>query len=147
MAVSLVRDKVKQHTMIFQNLKRYGLIALLAGSVCLASGCVFLVIGGVGALGGYAISPDTIEGTVEGRNSQDAWTAAVDVISIMGIIDEKNEVAGTLIARVQGAHITITIVEPINDTVKIRVKARKGMMPKIKLAQDIYGKIVSKINP
>lgn len=120
---------------------------LLAGLLLSTSGCFYLVIGGVGALGGYAISPDTVEGTVGGDTAQDVWQAAVDVISIMGIIEEKNEISGVLIAKVQGVYVTVTVAEPLADSVKLRVKARKGMMPKIKLAQDIYTKIVQKARP
>ncbi len=111
------------------------------------SGCFYLVIGGVGALGGYAISPDTVEGMVGGYSTQDVWQAAVDTVSIMGLIEEKNEIAGVVVAKVSGAHITVTVAEPVVDTVKLRVKARRGMMPKIKLAQDIYTKIVQKAHP
>ena len=95
---------------------------LLAGFVLTASGCFYLVIGGVGALGGYAISPDTVEGVVNKETTQDLWQAAVEVISIMGIIQEQNEVSGVLIAQVQGAYITITVTESPADSVKLRVK-------------------------
>ncbi|MCB9756967.1 MAG: hypothetical protein H6753_00925 [Candidatus Omnitrophica bacterium] len=111
------------------------------------SGCFYLVIGGVGALGGYAISPDTVEGMVSGYTMQDIWQAAVDTVSIMGLIEEKNEIAGVVVAKVSGAHITVTVAEPVADTVKLRVKARRGMMPRIKLAQDIYTKIVQRSHP
>lgn len=111
------------------------------------SGCFYLVIGGVGALGGYAISPDTVEGMVGGYTTQDVWQAAVDTVSVMGLIEEKNEIAGVVVAKVSGSHITVTVAEPVVDTVKLRVKARRGMMPKIKLAQDIYTKIVQKAHP
>ncbi len=121
--------------------------AVLVSLMLTASGCFYLVVGGVGALGGYAISPDTVEGNVEGRNSQDMWQAAVQVISIMGIIQEKNEISGVVIAKIQGTQVTVSVSEPITDTVKLRVKARKGMMPKIKLAQDIYTKIVQAAHP
>ena len=110
-------------------------------------GCWYLVIGSVGALGGYAISPDTVEGTLTGREVQDFWGPAVDVISIMGIIEEQDQAAGVLIAKIQGTRVTITLTSPVGDTVKLRVKARKGMVPRIKLAQDIYAKIVQKANP
>ncbi len=120
---------------------------ILAALVLSASGCFYLVIGGVGALGGYAISPDTVEGMVNGDSLEDLWQAAVDTISIMGVIEEKNEISGVLIAKVQGVHITVVLVEPVADSVKLRVKARRGMMPKIKVAQDIYTKIVQKARP
>ena len=120
---------------------------ILAALMLSAGGCVYLVIGGVGAVGGYAISPDTVEGNVGGNTFADVWQAAVETISIMGVIEEKNDISGVLIARVQNAHVTVTVSEAIVDNVKLRVKARRGMMPKIKLAQDIYTKIVQKSQP
>ncbi len=120
---------------------------ILAAGLLSATGCFYLVIGGVGALGGYAISPDTVEGMVGGGSTQDVWQAAVDVISIMGIIEEQNEISGVLIAKVQGAHITVTVSQALAENVKLRVKARKGMMPKVKFAQDIYTKIVQRVRP
>lgn len=133
--------------------KRTGLLGgisfliFLAALLLMSSGCIFLVAGGVGALGGYAISPDTVEGTTQGSTSQDMWQAAVDTVSVMGVIEEKNEISGVLIARVQGTHVTVTISEAVKEQVQLRIKARKGMMPKIKLAQDIYTKIVQKAHP
>ena len=124
------------------SLKNNVFAAVLVSLMLTTSGCFYLVIGGVGALGGYAISPDTVEGNVEGRSTADIWDAALQTVSVMGVIEEKNEVSGVLIAKVQGTQVTISISEPITETVKLRVKARKGMMPKVKLAQDIYTKIV-----
>ena len=37
-------------------------ISLLV-TVCTMNGCVYLMIGSIGALGGYAISADTVQGT------------------------------------------------------------------------------------
>lgn len=119
---------------------------LLAFLLLAQGGCVYLVVGGAAALGGYAISPDTIEGVIENKNAEDMYAASVDIVSIMGLIEEKNEIAGVLIAKVQGAHVTITIEEPASESVKLRIKARRGMMPKIKLAQDLYAKILAKVN-
>lgn len=124
------------------SLKNNVFAAVLVSLMLTTSGCFYLVIGGVGALGGYAISPDTVEGNVEGRSTADIWDAALQTVSVMGVIEEKNDVSGVLIAKVQGTQVTISISEPITETVKLRVKARKGMMPKVKLAQDIYTKIV-----
>lgn len=129
------------------SLRNNALAVALVSLMLTFSGCFYLVIGGVGALGGYAISPDTVEGNVGGRNTQEMWQAAVQTVSVMGIIEEKNEISGVVIAKVEGTQVTISISEPITDTVKLRVKARKGMMPKVKLAQDIYTKIVQAAHP
>ncbi|MCB9772279.1 MAG: hypothetical protein H6754_06990 [Candidatus Omnitrophica bacterium] len=120
---------------------------ILAALMLTTSGCIYLAIGGVGVVGGYAISPDTVEGNVGGNTFADVWAAAVETVSIMGVIEEKNDISGVLIAKVQNAHVTVTISEAIADNVKLRVKARRGMMPKIKLAQDIYTKIVQRSHP
>ena len=45
---------------------------LLVGSLMVLltlplTGCVYVVIGSLGALGGYVVSPDTVEGLVEGQ--------------------------------------------------------------------------------
>jgi len=129
------------------NVKKLFFPGLLVACLLFQGGCFYLVLGGVGVLGGYAISPDTVEGTLNGKNIQDVWAASIDVIGTMGIIEEQNEIAGVMIAKVQGAHVTLTLTEPVTDTVQLRIKARKGMMPKIKVAQDIYGKIIQKTNP
>lgn len=120
---------------------------LLTGMLMLfSSGCIYLVVGSVGALGGYVVSPDTVEGVLDNKAQGDVWQAAVDIIGVMGIIEESNEPGGIILAKIQGTKVTITIMEISPDTVKLSVKARKAFLPKIRLSQDIYSKIVQKVN-
>jgi len=105
------------------------------------SGCMYLVVGSVGALGGYVVSPDTVEGTLTNKNFDEVWRAAVDVVSLMGIIQEQEKFSGIMIANVQGAKVTIRISSAGQDTTNLSVKARKSFLPKIKIAQDIYIKM------
>ena len=105
------------------------------------TGCVWLVVGGVGALGGYIISPDTIEG-VSRMPQGELWDASGKVLSIMGTIEEKNRDAGEIKALIQGAKITVTLTPLNKSTTTVRVKARKAFLPKIALAQDVYIKIL-----
>lgn len=121
---------------------------LLAGCFALMlvtslSGCVYVVIGTLGALGGYVVSPDTVEGIVENKTYEEAWEAAVEIISVMGLIEEQNEGGGVLFARVRGAKATVTVYRVSEGSVRVTVKARKTFLPKIRLAQDIYVKIVN----
>ena len=112
---------------------------------CSLSGCVYLVVGTVGALGGYVVSPDTVEGMT--ANDKDAlWDGAVDIVSIMGIIEEQQKSSGIIIAKVNGAKVTITITPLSKSTVKLSVKARKSLLPKISVAQDVFVKIMSHAN-
>ena len=119
---------------------------LIVGLSCSFSGCVYLIIGGVGAVGGYVASPDTFEGLLMDKEQGDVWEAASDVISIMGIITERSEPGGIIVAKVQNAKVTVTIFQMSKSTVRLTVKARKTFLPKIKLAQEVYVKVVNELN-
>ena len=128
---------------IIPQIKRLFFTLFLLASLTL-NGCVWLVVGGVGALGGYVVSPDTVEG-VTGNSSEELYESAVKVVSIMGQIQAKSKVAGEISAMIAGADVKVTIV-PINtQTARIRVKARKLFLPKIQTAQDVYLKIIEQL--
>jgi len=105
------------------------------------NGCIYLVVGSVGAVGGYIVSPDTVEGIVAGHSSEEVWDAAREVSSIMGIILERNEAGGIVVAKIAGSRVTITIVGMSSSAVKLSVKARRAFFPSIKTAQEVYIKI------
>ena len=108
------------------------------------SGCVYLIIGGIGALGGYVVSPDTVEGTTD-RDMDSVWEAAHDVIGIMGTIEEEHKEGGIIIGLVSNARVTLTLTNPTTSLVKVTVKARKAFIPKISVAQDVYVKVMSQL--
>ena len=108
-------------------------------------GCVYLAIGGVGALGGYIVSPDTVEGLAESGTAQ-VFDTAVEIVSIMGLVESKNEAGGVIKARINGASVTVVIMEMSSSSAKLSVKVRKHYLPKISLAQDVFVKIMSRVN-
>jgi len=109
------------------------------------SGCVYLIIGGLGAVGGYVVSPDTVEGVAE-YDSQDVWDVSRKLVSIMGIVEEEFVEGGVLRASVHNVQVTITII-PLNEhNTKLRVKARKSFVPKITIAQDVFVKIITNLD-
>ncbi len=110
-----------------------------------ASGCVYLVIGSFGALGGYVVSPDTVEG-ITSNDKESLWDASINVVSIMGLIEEKQSSAGIIIAKINGAKVTITIMPLNQSNVRLTVKARKAFLPKISIAQDVFVKVMSQVN-
>ena len=109
------------------------------------TGCVYLVVGGIGALGGYVVSPDTVEGVTD-HELMTVWDGSVEIMSILGNIYESYESSGLIRAKVSGADVTITLSRLSDSTIKISVKARKWMMPRINLAQDIFVKIMTYVN-
>ena len=119
--------------------------ALALAMVMSTTGCAALFLAaGAGAVGGYAVSRDTFEG-VTAKSQEEIWDAAKRVMSIMGSVEEDNRHSGQMIARVSGATVTLTLV-PVNlTTTKIRIKARKGIFPRIGTAQEVYTKIINQL--
>jgi hypothetical protein len=123
-------------------IKTFGFLIALMMSL---SGCVYMIVGGIGALGGYIISPDTVEG-ITGHEQSDVWDAAHEVMSVMGTISDSKEAGGILIANASGVKVTITMVSINSSSTKITIKARRGIFPKIGLAQEVYSKIITHLN-
>jgi len=109
------------------------------------SGCIYLVVGGIGAVGGYIVSPDTVEGLTS-NDTAVVWDTAIETMSVMGLIEESEEASGMILASIHGAKITITVIALSESTTKMSVKARKSFLPRISLAQDVFVKIMSRLN-
>ena len=132
--------------MTFPKISRNALVAVLLIPLLFSfSGCIYLVVGGIGAVGGYIVSPDTVEGITQ-NDTAEVWDVAIEVLSIIGLIEEENEPGGMILASASGAKITVTIVSLSETTAKVTVKARKAYLPRISLAQDIFVKIMSRVN-
>ncbi len=122
------------------------LIGIMAWMMAIPlGGCVYVVVGGVGALGGYVASPDTVVGAIESKDPGQVWRASYEVLSFMGMIEEENQPEGILIAKLQNTKVTVAIAPAGYSGSKISVKARRGMFPKIRIAQDAYMKIVNRL--
>jgi hypothetical protein len=117
------------------------IIGLLALSL---SSCVYLIVGGVGALGGYIVSPDTVEG-ITNNDLNSVWASVISVTGIMGIVEEQSKEAGILIGRINGCKVTITLTTINQKNVKVSVKARKAFFPKINVAQDVFVKVMTNV--
>ena len=125
-----------------QGLKNFFLSALLLANLFFPSGCVYFIVGGVGAVGGYIVSPDTVEGIAQ-HDAASVLSSAVEIVSVMGVIEEKNDEGGFIIAKINGSRVTI-IVTALNDSMaKLSIKARRAFFPKISVAQDIFVKIMN----
>ena len=129
--------------MNFPVIRQRFLSAVLSFLLVTTSGCVYFIVGGVGAIGGYIVSPDTVEGIISDKGYETVWDASTQVVSIMGVITERSDDAGMLLSKIQGCKVTVTVSSMSSKTIKLSVKARKAFLPRIKTAQDVYIKIVS----
>lgn len=119
--------------------------AFLAAVLCLSSaGCAvpILLAVGAGAVGGYAVSRDTFEG-VTAKTQDEIWDAAVRVCGIMGMVEYSDKRGGLVNATINGAKVTVNVIQVSLTTTKLRIKARKGIFPAISTAQEVYGKIMN----
>lgn len=117
---------------------------LLFFNIIFSSGCVYLIIGGLGAVGGYVVSPDTVEGVL-GYGDNEIWDSAIEVIGLMGSMEERSDQTGSLIARINGSRVTINIISFSQNSTMLRVKARRSFFPRISVAQDVFIKIVKSL--
>ncbi|MBL8014526.1 MAG: hypothetical protein JNN05_11840 [Candidatus Omnitrophica bacterium] len=124
---------------------RVNMLAVLTSAVILTSaGCGIVVIAGLGALGGYAISPDTVEGIL-GYSEAELFRSASDTLSIMGMVTEQSKGTGHVAATIAGVRVTVDVLPTSKSTTKLRVKARRWAFPKMSVAQEVYVKIVRKL--
>ncbi|MBF0570572.1 MAG: hypothetical protein HQL12_01750 [Candidatus Omnitrophica bacterium] len=118
---------------------------LLAAIFCTClNGCVFLVVGGVAAVGGYAVSPDTFEG-VSSKGQEELLASAHKVISIMGTITDERPKDGEIVGKINGVHVTVEVIQLNLTTSKLRVKAREAIFPRVAVAQQVYTKIMNQL--
>ena len=108
------------------------------------SGCVYLVVGGIGALGGYVVSPDTVEGIAK-TDADTAWETALDVVATMGIVTESSRDAGIILVDVEKVKVRVTIEELTGSQTMLIIKARKYNFPRIRTAQHVFVKIMSEL--
>ena len=105
------------------------------------SGCVYLGVGAIGAVGGYIVSPDTVEGVFDAEYKI-IWQAVQEEAGKRGTIISEDQTGGRIVADADGTEVIIQIVPAeARGSWKISVKARRNMFPKVRLAQTIYTRI------
>lgn len=119
--------------------KIYSIIVLIG--LVFTVGCVPLVLVGGGAVVGYSLSGDAATGNVT-ASYRSIWDRAVEVLnSYDGSVSFSNESKGIIKARISDYSITVKIDTITSETQKLRVSARKYLMPKPQFAQKIFVKI------
>lgn len=119
-------------------------VCFLAIFSLLICGCAPILIGaavGAGAVGGYAVSKDTIQTDLD-RPYEAIWNAALTVSKAYGNMKYENSSTGYIELEQGPTHIQIRLSRMTRATTRIRVKVRKYHLPNMALAQEIFAKIV-----
>mgnify|MGYP001610969230 FL=1 len=121
---------------------RLGSLGVALACVC---GCAPLLLG-AGAAGGYAISRDSIKNTFEVSETH-LYQVSREVIGDVGFVTTEDARRGLIQATVEGATVTISVTPASDHRTELKVKARNKLpMPKIRVAQDVYNRIVNRLN-
>jgi len=110
------------------------------------SGCLPAIIvgGAVGAVGGYAISRDTIQGETD-RPYDLLWSSASTIAKVRGKIKSEDAVKGRIELEAESSRVYIRLDRLTQSTTRVGVSARKYHLPNMALAQDIFVKIMEGI--
>lgn len=104
-------------------------------------GCWFIVGGAVGALGGYAISKDTVQGETD-KPYDNLWDAALTISKIRGAIKQEDISRGYIELEADSSRVWIRVIRLTRSVNRLRVSSRKFHLPNLSLAQDIFTKIM-----
>ena len=122
----------------------FNLAVLFVVGCFLFSSCAPLIIGGaLGAAGGYVISKDTIQGVIE-RSYDSAWEASINVLKEMGAADFEYSPGGKFRAYVKDAKVNVKVTQMSEKSVRLTISARKGLLPRLKLAEEVFVKVVER---
>ena len=113
--------------------------------VLLLQGCAIpLILMGAGVVGGIAISEDTVQSEIEAGYKK-VWAVTLDEIERMGKVKMKDEQGGRVEAKVKGSEVVATIEPATDKVVRLKVKARKRLLPNVKLAHEIVGRVLKRL--
>ncbi len=126
------------------NVKKFGIFSLLLVSLLSLSGCIFVIAGSLGAVGGYAITRDTIQGEYDAKYS-DAWSSTLNVCNMFGTLSTKDQSKGTVEALIDKAKVKVEITQLTPEAIRVKVKARKGIFPRLGTAEKVFVKIVQQL--
>ena len=120
---------------------RIGWAGMFLVSTLVFSGCAALLIG-AGAVGGYAVGRDSVVANLE-KSKEAVYRKSLEVANKAGQVTLEDAKRGLIeLTTPEAVKVRITLKQLTSRTVELRVKARKNMLPKVDVAQDLYGKIM-----
>ncbi len=115
-----------------------GLLVLI-----ISTGCLVVAAGAV-AGGGYAAAKYQVSGDVRGSYGH-VWATAASVLRSRGEGVSLNGKKGSMKGTVDGSDILILVKKKSPDRTTVRIRARKGVRPNEKLAQQIFARIRERV--
>ncbi|MBD3245546.1 MAG: hypothetical protein GF333_00860 [Candidatus Omnitrophica bacterium] len=116
-------------------------ISALAIGACVVCGCVPVLVG-AGILTGYALGNDSASGNIK-TEYRALWDEALFTLQDMEAeIVNRNESKGVLKARILEYDVTVAINTITPEMQRLKVSARKLLLPKPQFAQKVFFNII-----
>lgn len=104
------------------------------------NGCAVLLVG-AGAAGGYSVSRDSVIAHYD-LSKDHIFRRSLYVAREHGQVGLEDPKHGLIeLLTPEGVKVRISVKQLTPKTVELRVKARKNMLPKVDVAQEIFNKI------
>ncbi|MCM8830886.1 MAG: DUF3568 domain-containing protein [Candidatus Omnitrophica bacterium] len=111
----------------------------------LTSGCVPILVGTAGLATGYTLSNDAAIGNIK-SDYHTLWKVCNEVLEDLDAdINETKESAGLIKAVISEHAVKIKIDTILSDTQRLKISARKNLLPKPQFAQKIFLQIVERL--
>jgi len=119
------------------------IISLVFSGGILLSGCAAIIIGSaVGAIGGYALSRDTVAGETD-QDYEALWDASLEAANFMGIVKKQDRMKGSLQFNIGNVNVVVVSLEKLTaKTTRVKVAARKNHFPDLKTAEKVFIRIM-----
>ena len=75
------------------------------------------------------------------------WRAALEELRSQGSLKRENANRRRLDARIQQADVVVTLKQLTSSTVRVVVRARKNLLPKVEVAQAVSVAILRRVGP
>lgn len=116
----------------------------IVSSALMTSMCLYLGAGGLGAFGGYAMSPDSV--AAGAAVSEDAlWDAAARELKARGAAVSLERDTGEIRRLDPDGEIVFRIEEPAGGRLRFRVEARRGWLPMGRRAARVRDGILKRL--
>ncbi len=100
------------------------------------SGCAPVLLASAGIAAGYAVSRDSVTLDFD-RQKEQVWKVCVEETQRQGMVKRVDPKSGRLDAQIQQASVVLTLEQLTPATVRVVIRARKNLLPKIEVAQRL----------
>jgi len=115
---------------------RVCLLLSAAGISFLSAGCAPVLLASMGAVAGYAVSRDSVTLDLD-RPSNRVWAACLEEVKLQGRLKKEDRANGRLEAQIREVDVVVTLEQLTPSTVRVLIRARKNLLPKVDVAQRL----------